>query len=418
MKFNDLLTDKDGLTKGPFGSAVKKALFVSKAEGDYKVYEQSVVASGDFSSGNYYLEKDYVESKLIRFIIQPGDFLITGAGTLGLLQEVPTGIEPGIINQALIRIRLNRDTIRPTFFKYFFPYWVLPVASRINGDSVIPNLPPVEDLKNIEMSLPSLKEQEQIAAILSSLDDKIANNKRIIEWLEKTARLIFDYWFTQFDFPGENEKPYRSNGGKMVWNEELRRKIPEGWKVSYLGELAPLLRSTVQPSDEVVYEHYSIPAFDDDRYPAFEPGSYIDSGKYSLTENSLLYSKLNPKFKRLWAPLCLSDNLICSSEFLVFEPISEVMRPYVYSVLDSREYYAYMVSKAVSSTGSRSRVDPEVASNFIVAIPGDDILANFGNAINPILSQAKNLQIQIKQLIKLRDWLLPMLMNGQVTVDE
>ena len=273
------------------------------------------------------------------------------------------------------------------------------------------------NLAAFEINLPSKKVQDEVVSILGAIDDKIANNKRIIKEFEETARLIYDYWFTQFDFPDENEKPYRTSGGKMVWSEKLKREIPEGWMVKKLGDLAPLLKSTVQPSNAEIYEHYSIPAFDANKYPAFEPGLNIDSGKYSITENSLLYSKLNPKFKRLWVPLCLADNLICSTEFLVFEPIDSMIHSYVYGVLDSSLYYAYMQSKAISSTGSRARVDPEVAINFAVVMPDETILKRFDNIIDPVLRQIKDLRIQINELIELRNWLLPMLMNCQVKVN-
>ena len=248
MIFGDILVDKDGMIKGPFGSAVKKSLFVPKGDNTYKVYEQSVVANNDYSVGNYYLPKEYVDKSLTRFFIKPGDILMTGAGTLGLLSIVPDGIEEGIMNQALIRVRLDEKVIYKPYFMYFFPWSVKKVATRINGDSVIPNLPPLDVLRKIEIDIPSLDEQKEIADRLSIIDEKIENNTAICSDLEGMAKLLYDYWFVQFDFPDENGKPYKSSGGKMVWNEDLKREIPEGWKAGSFGDVLSSLECGDRPS--------------------------------------------------------------------------------------------------------------------------------------------------------------------------
>ena len=168
MKFKELLVEKDGILKGPFGGDVKKALFVPKGENTYKVFEQSVVVDQDFSKGNYYLPAEYVEKKLSKFFIKEGDFLITGAGTLGLIIEVPRGIEKGIINQALIRLRLNNSVINKDYFRYYFSSSIKNIACKLNGDSVIPNLPPIKILKEIDINIPSMDEQKNIGTFVSS----------------------------------------------------------------------------------------------------------------------------------------------------------------------------------------------------------------------------------------------------------
>lgn len=345
-----------------------------------------------------------------------GDVLITAVGTIGNLYLVEDDYEFYFKDGNVIWLSNLDKSVIPEYLFYFLqsPYFKKQLEYALIG--AVQKALTIVMLKEIEVILPEIDEQRRIASLLSNLDNKIGNNQKLIKELEDTARLIYDYWFTQFDFPDENGKPYRSSGGKMVWNDELKREIPEGWDVKRLREIASLLKSTVQPKADVVYEHYSIPAFDDGKYPVFEPGSLIDSGKYLITENSLLYSRLNPKFKRLWVPLCLSENLICSTEFLVFEPANAAVRSFVYGVLDSSTYYAYMVSKAISSTGSRSRVDPQVAIDFVVPIPDECLLMRFGNVLSPMLKQIKDLQIQIEELVSLRGWLLPMLMNGQVKV--
>ena len=179
MKFKELLIEKDGILKGPFGGDVKKSLFVPKGENTYKVYEQSVVSTHDFSKGNYYLPAEYVERKLSRFLLQENDFLITGAGTLGLITEVPSSIERGIINQALIRLRLNNEVVDRNYFKYYFSSSIKRIACKLNGDSVIPNLPPIKVLKEIDVDIPPLYIQKIIGDFLNNIDQKIEINNQI-----------------------------------------------------------------------------------------------------------------------------------------------------------------------------------------------------------------------------------------------
>ncbi len=260
-------------------------------------------------------------------------------------------------------------------------------------------------------------EQISVSRLLSALDDKIDLNRRMMAELEEATRLIYDYWFTQFDFPDENGNPYRSSGGKMVYNEALKREIPEGWEDKTLGDYAIPIRDSVLPSTGVRYEHYSIPAYDAELFPSFVDGSDIASNKYRVSSDCLLYSKLNPKFKRLWQPYCLTNKAICSTEFIVMQPKNADLATFCRSVVDSEKFYAYMVGKAVSSTGSRSRVDSDVAFLFCIATPHEmKILNSYCDYVGPIYGQIQQLQIECHELLVLCDRLLPLLMNGQVTI--
>ena len=150
--------------------------------------------------------------------------------------------------------------------------------------------------------------------MLYSMEQKIQINKRICTILESMAKTLYDYWFTQFDFPDENGKPYRSSGGEMIWNDQLKREIPKGWVIGAVSDLMKIENSSVNPQKlgNTVMEHYSIPAFDTDHNPAYEEANSIESGKYSVDPECILTSKLNPHFKRLWDPYCDTKNAICS----------------------------------------------------------------------------------------------------------
>lgn len=276
-----------------------------------------------------------------------------------------------------------------------------------------------DNLANVKLNLPELSTQIRISDVLTVLDGKISNNNALCTELESMAKTLYDYWFTQFDFPDENGKPYRSSGGEMVWNDQLKREIPKGWGLGTVNSLMKIENTSVNPQKlgNTVMEHYSIPAFDNDRNPAYEEACTIESGKYAVDPECILTSKLNPHFKRLWDPYCDTNNAICSTEFIVYRPKTAWTRPFCYAVLNSDAFYAHMAGKATASTGSRKRIQPDVSASFELAIPDEKTMRSFVELYAPIMEKQKALYKENRELTKLRDWLLPMLMNGQATVE-
>lgn len=260
--------------------------------------------------------------------------------------------------------------------------------------------------------------QRHLIGSIREVDSKISLNTCICAELESMAKTLYDYWFTQFDFPDENGKPYRSSGGEMVWNDQLNREIPKGWVIGAVSDLMKIENTSVNPQKlgNTVMEHYSIPAFDTDHNPAYEEANTIESGKYSVDPECILTSKLNPHFKRLWDPYCDTKNAICSTEFIVYRPRAAWTRPFCYAVLNSDAFYTHMAGKAISSTGSRKRIPPDVSASFVLATPDNKTMRAFVELYAPIMEKQKALYKENRELAKLRDWLLPMLMNGQAAV--
>ncbi len=261
--------------------------------------------------------------------------------------------------------------------------------------------------------------QKNLCAVLKCLDDLFDNNLKICSELEAMGKTIYKYWFTQFDFPNAEGKPYHASDGAMEWNDQLKRKIPKGWDAGTVNSIMQIDNNSIDPRKlgDTIMEHYSIPAFDNGRYPAYEPANSIESGKYAVDSECILASKLNPQFKRLWDPYCETPNAICSTEFIVYRPREAWTRPYCYAVLNSDAFYAYMATRATASTGSRKRIQPEVSAAFPIAIPDEQTMRSFVAVYEPIMKQIKNLHKENHELAKLRDWLLPMLMNGQAIVE-
>lgn len=194
-----------------------------------------------------------------------------------------------------------------------------------------------QNFLNIDIHLPKMPIQKTIGKTLSDIDSKIELNKRINDNLEAMAKQLYDYWFVQFDFPNEEGKPYKSSGGTMVWNEKLKREIPQGWSGVSLKDLALTSRNAITPVENEVYQHFSIPSFDACGSYSLDNGSDIKSDKFVLQKGQLLVSKLNPWFNRVvWVPK--GTNMIGSTEFVVLNPNNESESGYIYSVIKSPKF--------------------------------------------------------------------------------
>lgn len=345
---------------------------------------------------------------------QQGDIIITRVGSFGMLGYVDTK-EPFCLGQNIAIISPYEES----HFLYYYlksPYIQAIIHGNSGGSSY--KCISLEEIRKLPVEIEGLN-CKKIGEILYCLDSKIQVNRKICAVLESVAKTLYDYWFTQFDFPDENGKPYRSSGGEMVWNEQLKREIPKGWEIGAVSDLMKIENTSVNPQKlgNTVMEHYSIPAFDMDHNPAYEKANTIESGKYSVAPECILTSKLNPHFKRLWDPYCDTKNAICSTEFIVYRPRAAWTRPFCYAVLNSDAFYTHMAGKAIASTGSRKRIQPDVSASFVLAIPDKKTMRTFVELYAPIMEKQKALYKENRELTKLRDWLLPMLMNGQATVE-
>lgn len=284
---------------------------------------------------------------------------------------------------------------------------------RYASQSAQPGLS-VETLLNVEIDVPEKAVQDDIARVLATIDEKIENNNSICSNLEAMAKLLYDYWFVQFDFPDKTGKPYKSSGGKMVWNEVLKRPIPAEWQVESIGHIAQVYTDTVFPGPEIEYAHYSIPAFDENKMPTVEYGAEIASNKFLVPKNCILVSKLNPQFKRLWPIIKPMKNGICSTEFLPVVP-NNANTAFLYSLLNSDEYSKHLILNASSSTGSRKRIDPDNCLSYTFAYD-EKVAALFNDTIKDLFQYVTDIPAENEQLTSLRKFLLPVLMNGQVKV--
>lgn len=273
-------------------------------------------------------------------------------------------------------------------------------------------------LLSVDVVLPPLKEQKRIGSMLANIDRKIALNRAINHNLEAMAKQLYDYWFVQFDFPDANGKPYKSSGGKMVWNEKLKREIPEGWAVAQLGSLCSF-RNGINYAKDEIGEPYAIvnvrnisatsilldgEDFDVITIPLSKATNYI------LTEKDIVIARSGcPGSTRL---LHTSNKTLFCGFIICCTPIDEYLRNYVTLFLKMLEG-----SSATTSGGSiLQNVSQDTLKSLWVILPPIKLLMIFDGFLKDLIDLLYSNSMTIKQLSTLRNELLPLLMNGQVKV--
>ena len=263
-----------------------------------------------------------------------------------------------------------------------------------------------------------IKEQERIAIKLESIDKKIALNTRMNAELEAMAKQLYDYWFVQFDFPDENGKPYKSSGGKMVYNPTLKREIPAGWEVSSYGEEFDVkLGGTPSTSEDSFWENGTINWLNSGEVQNFP----INSSEKKITESALNGSSTEflPKgsvlisITRYLRVTILNIDACINQSVAGFAETEFLKYPYTYFAL-SAEVPRLMKLR----TGAQQpHINKEIIEASPILLPPERILREYYASCYPIIDTLFKKSEEIEELTHLRDSLLPMLMNGQVTVE-
>ena len=176
--------------KGPFGSALKKDIFVPQSKTAIKVYEQQNAIKKDWTLSRYYITKDYFDSHMKQFVTKAGDLIVSCAGTIGEIYELPQEAEDGVFNQALMRVRVNDKVVNKEIFITVFSSMIDKFSKIYSNGSAIKNIPPFADLKRTQVYLPCKEEQNAITKLLRSLDERIATQSKIIDKLQSLIKGI------------------------------------------------------------------------------------------------------------------------------------------------------------------------------------------------------------------------------------
>jgi len=334
-----------------------------------------------------------LEKKFIK--LNKNSLLISINGTLGNMafykgENIMLGKSAAYLN---FKTNINQ---------FYYYYFQLPNIQKYFYDvatgSTIKNLS-LKSLQDFEVPIPDNNEYQKIASVLSALDDKIELNNRINAELEAMAKTLYDYWFVQFDFPNEEAKPYKSSGGKMVYNETLKREIPEGWevkKMSFFEMYQPQTISEKELNNNLKYYVFGANGI----IGKYDKFNHLDS-EIVVTCRGNSCGNIIRTLPESWI----------TGNAMVIKSIEEFIESeFIFQMLNW-----IGIKKVITGSGQPqiTRVNLETL-DFV--LPKKNILSQFNELVRPIVEKKLQLFKQNQELSALRDWLLPMLMNGQVKV--
>ena len=344
----------------------------------------------------YIDEKIYREYKEKYSYPKKGDILISAAGTIGKT-VIFDGEDSYFQDSNIVWIENDESKVTNQFLYYFLQ--TNPFITT-NGSTIkrLYN----DNLRDTKIpNVPSIQQQNQITDILGTLDKKIQINNQINQELEAMAKTLYDYWFVQFDFPDQNGKPYKSSGGKMVYHPELKREIPEGWGVESVGNLLDKVTKAEKIENNSIEFIGEIPVIDQSQ-------KYIAG--FTNNENAILqpqdghvifgdHTRVVKYINFDYARGADGTQVLISNN----ENISNVL---LYHMIEDFD---------LSNYGSARHF--KFLKEKTVIVPDKEVSSKFETQANVIYEKIKNNIFENQELTQLRDWLLPMLMNGQVKVE-
>lgn len=388
-KFGDLCLEK-GFIRGPFGSALKKDLFVSKGDDTYKVYEQCVTLEQDKNKGSYYITGDYFRKNLKRFEVRNNDFLVSCSGVnYGAIYHLEEPFERGVINQALLIIRINPELLDYNYFKYLFNIILKKAITSGTGDSTIPNFPPIDIIKKIEIDIPSFEEQRKIGLILKLFDDQIERNNKMVQKLQVLSQSIFNKTFafesekiSLLDFPYiKILKPgiFKFEGAKHY----IATAEVEGKKLNYD---APLIE----------YE------------------TRENRANMQPVKNSVWFAKMKNSIKHIYLTdydCDILENYIFSTGFCGIK-CDDIAFEYIVNYLNLP--YFENKKNILSHGATMEGVNNDDLKSIQIHLPIKEKLKEFHNKTKNIHCEISKINQMTNQLTILKEELLPLLINGQL----
>lgn len=386
------------------GSQPEKSTFISEPKEGYV----RLIQMRDYKTDNY---KTYIKASATKKYCSEKDVMIGRYGPP--VFQILRGLS-GAYNVALMKAD-PKPNVSQEFLYYvltqskLFEY-IEHLSKRTGGQTGID----VDALKNYPVLVPvNETEQFELIETLYLTDQKIALNNQINAELEAMAKLIYDYWFVQFDFPDENGKPYKSSGGKMVWCNKLKRDIPEGWETRELCQIANITMG--QSPAGTSYNP-------DGKGTLFYQGStdfgwLFPTARQYTTEPSRL-AKKGDILLSVRAPvgdMNIANADCCIGRGLAALHSSQSFDGYLFYVM---KYFKQVFDRRNSQGTTFGSITKDDLHSLKVAYPSEPVLKRFEDLVSPMNKMIFTRSSENQELANLRDWLLPMLMNGQVTVGD
>lgn len=278
-----------------------------------------------------------------------------------------------------------------------------------------------EQIMRYEMPTLSIAE-ESIGKFIMDINRKIRLNEQINQNLEAMAKQLYDYWFVQFDFPNEDGKPYKSSGGEMVWNEKLKREIPKGWNVLKLGEHCSFNKRTSNGyfNHPILYlDTSNITNNTIDELQFLNPSSDIipSRARRLVQEGDIVYSTVRPNLKHFGIIMNPDYNMVVSTGFAVITANWSAYRYFIYQFLTQAATVENLSTIAQSAVSAYPSINTSDIENLDLVVPPDSMIEKYAKTACRLYLQIDTNYKEIKSLTKQRDELLPLLMNGQVSVN-
>lgn len=390
-KVRDLLTIKNGKDHKHLG------------DGKYPVY-----GSGGIMR--------YVDS----YLYDKPSILLPRKGTLDNIQYCDT---PFWCVDTTYYSEVNTSLANPY---YLYRYLSILNLKGLDSGTALPSMT-FDSYYQIKVSLPNIEMQNRIGNALYQIDQKIALNSRMNAELEAMAKQLYDYWFVQFDFPDENGNPYKSSGGKMVYNSTLKREIPAGWEVKNLNQIADIYRGVTYNKEDLISESddsilvlrgNNIPSsgqFAYDSNVAFIPKAMV-SKEQKINKGDIIITMSSGSKEHIGKCFMFQSDSNHTYGAFLSKIVPSIDRRYFIYLSMLSEFFKAFVKTTCNGTGINNLTN-DTFNNVYFSIPNTGILSKFESLTGCLYNKVGINQRKNNELTHLRDSLLPMLMNGQVTVE-
>ena len=376
--------------------------------GDTSLIRSQNVLDFSFSWDGLAYINDEQASRLNGVELERKDVLLNITGdSVARACIVPDEALPARVNQHVAIIRGDQSIVLNDYILYYLQFKKQYLLSLSQGGATR-NALTKGMIEELEIPLPALNKQKGIVSILKSLDDKIELNRRINENLEQQAQALFKSWFVDFE-------PFKD----QPFVESELGMIPQGWSLCELSDLALISKVSINPlkQPQTVFEHYSIPSYDDEMNPEIQFGENIKSNKFVIENKMILFSKLNPRIKRVWYIDHIGANSVCSTEFVPYKAKDESKSVFLYGLINGQGFYDFVMSMVNGATGSHQRFHPEESLKYKVAY-NEEYCEKYCAIITPMINQILEIRDESRHLAELRDTLLPRLMSGELKVND
>jgi len=385
------------------------------------------IQTGDVKESNLYIDEhksNYNELGLKQSKLwNEGTLCITIAANIA---ETAILKYPMCFPDSIVGFKANKEESSELFMYYVFNYIKKSIQNSVCG-SIQDNIN-IDYLTNLKFKIPKKEYQDKIVNFLFSIDKKIELNNKINKELESMAKALYNYWFIQFDFPDENGKPYKSSGGKMIYNKELKREIPNAWDSVELKDIISRNATGLNPRKNFSLgngNNFYVTiknikqgkiVLDDKCDKIDDEALEIIDKRSKLEKGDILFTSIQPVGVTYLIQEKPFNWNINESVFTIRPCYEKISSEYLFMLLSSQEMKKFTSNTSAGSIHKGIR--HTVLKTFKLAYPNKELIDEFTSKVKPILEKNYIIEKENKKLSELRDGLLPLLMNGQVKVKE